>query len=344
MNRNDLYRSFNEVDDEVLLQTELPSAVHRTHSYIRVIAASLALSLCIAGISFLLVPNNEPNSKPSALFALKAYAVDGNLTELGENDGCFNSGHSEFNLFGVDFPLFDFIIEPTNPEYGRDTFWNCGIVISYNGVVCDDLEDDHVSVSYLIPTNGTGARYKYHIWGWFEEETDMTITITDKERGGEVIEEFTVNVCYVAESEAYRLTVTNVKTNHTAYQYQIPDRSQYQLTQEQLNAPTDVLIDYILEYPYLVDLFCSNSPTVNAYAKLCEMFNGLSELENRDDAAAVMLARLSVMTIAEAEDDTLDSMYLQMLLAVPIYSMQLTEEEIDEYSKITGKSLIPAEV
>lgn len=216
MNRNDLYRSFNEVDDEVLLQTELPSAAHRTHSYIRVIAASLALILCIAGISFLFCPN-EPNSEPSSLFVLKAYAVDGNLTELGENDGYFNSGGSGESLFDVDVPLFEFIIEPTKPEYGRDTFWNCGIVISYNGVVCDSLVDDHIHVFYLIPGNGSGASYKYDIVGWFDEETDMTITITDREHGDEVIEEFTVNVCYVAESEAYRLTVTNVRTNDSAY-------------------------------------------------------------------------------------------------------------------------------
>lgn len=323
MNRNDLYRSFNEVDDEVLLQTELPSAAHRTHSYIKVIAASLALIICIAGISFLFRPN-EPNSEPSSLFVLKAYAVDGNLTELGENDGCFNSGGSDEGLFDVDVPLFDFIIEPSDMGDGVDTFLNCDIVISYNGVVCDSLEDDHVSVSYLIPTNGAGARYKYHIWGWFEEETDLTITITDRERGDEVIEEFTVNVCYVEESEAYRLTVTNVRTNDTAYhyQYQTLDRSQYQLTQEQLDAPTEVLIDYILDYPYLVDLYCSNDPTVDAYAKLCEVFNGLRELETRHDAAAVMLSKLSVLSIASEEDDQLNILYLQTLLALPVYSNQ----------------------
>ena len=46
----------------------------------------------------------------------------------------------------------------------------------------------------------------------------------------------------------------------TAFYYECLDRSGYQLTQEQLNAPTDRLVAYILEYPYIVDLYTSSVP------------------------------------------------------------------------------------
>ena len=124
------------------------------------------------------------------------------------------------------------------------------------------------------------------------------------------------------------------------YHYQTPDHSQYQLTQDQLAASTDVLIDYILDYPYLVDLYCSNNDNVDAYTKLCEIFNGLSELENRDDAASVMLSKLSTMAVSSIENDSLTSVYLQTLLTVPTYSQRLAEAEITEYLQITGDASI----
>lgn len=340
MNKNDLFKSIGEIDEQTLHITECYRP-RKTNYLIGLIAASLAIICTVFGFLYFRSPDTSDRSAPN-LFVITAQAVGGEWGELGLNNGFFNSGPSNDALFDTDFPLFDFIIEPTNPEYGQDTFWNCSIVISYNGVVCDSLEDDHLHVFYLIPGNGSGASYKYNIVGWFEEETDMTITITDRDRGGEVIEEFTVNVCYVADSQAYRLTVTDIRTNDilsgdTAYHYQMPDRSQYQLTQTQLNAPTDVLIDYILDYPYLVDLYCSNSSDVDAYTKLCEVFNGLAELEKRDDAATVMLYKLSTSPV---EDDSLRSLHLQTLLAVPTYLKRLTEAELAEYLRITCNASI----
>lgn len=214
MNRNDLYRSFNEVDEEALLRSELPCSVHRTRPRIRLIAASLALILCIWGAASLLSAD-DPNSKSATGFVMAAYAVDGNLTELGLNSTClnsyFNSGSSDTRACfpDVDFPLFELIVKPAD----RDLYWDTDITISYNGVICDSLVDDHIFVSYLIPLNAHSAAYQYCITGWFEEETDMTITITDRERGGEMIDEFTVHVCYDADAQAYQLTVTDVQTN-----------------------------------------------------------------------------------------------------------------------------------
>ena len=38
------------------------------------------------------------------------------------------------------------------------------------------------------------------------------ITVTDKDTGS-LIEKQTVHVCYIPESQAYKLTVTNIQTN-----------------------------------------------------------------------------------------------------------------------------------
>lgn len=48
--------------------------------------------------------------------------------------------------------------------------------------------------------------------GWVEEPTDIVITISDRE-SGMLVEQQTVHVCYVPESQSYELTVTNVQTN-----------------------------------------------------------------------------------------------------------------------------------
>lgn len=126
------------------------------------------------------------------------------------------------------------------------------------------------------------------------------------------------------ESESNR---SNVPENVGYCCYEIPDRSGYQLTQEQLSAPTAQLIEYILDYPYIVDLFVSSSPSDNAYSRLCDSFNGLAELELRCDAASEMLQ----MLVTESASD-IKAPYLKALLAVPSCFAKLTEQEISLYS------------
>lgn len=120
---------------------------------------------------------------------------------------------------------------------------------------------------------------------------------------------------------------SNVFENVGYVCYEIPDRSGYQLTQEQLSAPTAQLIEYILDYPYIVDLFVSSSPSNNTYSRLCDSFNGLAELELRDDAASEMLQMLVTESVSDIK-----APYLKALLAVPSYFAKLTEQEISLYS------------
>ena len=124
----------------------------------------------------------------------------------------------------------------------------------------------------------------------------------------------------------------------TAFYYECLDRSGYQLTQEQLNAPTDQLVAYILEYPYIVDLYTSSVPYVNAYDSLRETFNGFAELERRDDAASVMLDMFVDMSNDKDRSSSVKTTYLQTLLEIPSYYNQLTAQEASLYSQYLEKA------
>lgn len=210
MNRNDLYKSFAEVNDDALLRTESRHTMHRTHFRMSLIAASLALVLCLCGISFLF---NRSRSKDNTFswFVITAYAADADLEELGLKDGFFNSGGTGEPLFDADTPLFCFTVQPVNWEGNQEAYSNFVLTVSRNGKIIDSF-DDHVLVMHKYPVPGSAAPYECEVVGWLEEDANIIITISDKETGA-LIEEQTVHVRYSADSQTYQLTVTNVQTN-----------------------------------------------------------------------------------------------------------------------------------
>lgn len=212
MNRNDLYKSFTEVNDDALLRTESRHTRRRIRSRMSFIAASLALVLCLFGISFLFNPNRSKDNNFS-WFVITAYAADVDLEELGLNDGHFYSdsiGEGE-PLFGEDTPLFRFTVKPANWEDNQAAYSRFVVTVSRDGKILDSL-DDHVLVMHKLPVSGSAGSYECEVVGWLEEDANIIITISDKETGA-LIEEQTVNVRYSADSQAYQLTVTNVQTN-----------------------------------------------------------------------------------------------------------------------------------
>lgn len=127
-----------------------------------------------------------------------------------------------------------------------------------------------------------------------------------------------------------------------SFYFETVDRSKYQLSQAQLDAPTDELIDAIMDYPYLVDLFTSSDSSVSAYNSLRESFNGLAELEERADAASVLLTKFIDAETTTVYDNLLNSVYLEALLSLPVYFENLSAIEIATYSQISETSaLIP---
>lgn len=117
------------------------------------------------------------------------------------------------------------------------------------------------------------------------------------------------------------------------------NRTDYQLTEEQLSAPTKQLIEYILEYPYIVDLYTSSVSSADAYDKIRNSFNGFAELERRSDAASEMLQLLISASGSNAKVSSQKNTYLTTLLEVPSYFTELSEQEVSLYlEKALGTS------
>ena len=212
MNKIDLFKSIGEIDDQTLINAEVSQKRKTNRVVVRLIAASLAIVLTVFGISYLF-PDDSPSQTLSSWFVITAQAAEGDWNELDLNDGFFNSGgtNQTISLFPADVPLFEFVIKPSAWDKYQEEYWNFVIEVSYNGNIVDSL-DDHIVVFHQIPIAGSDAPYAHEVKGWVEEPTDIVITISDRE-SGMLVEQQTVHVCYVPESHAYELTVTNVQTN-----------------------------------------------------------------------------------------------------------------------------------
>lgn len=212
MNKETLFKSIGQIDDQTLIETESYKKTPSNRVAFRLIAASLAIVLMVFGFSYLF-PKDQPTQTLSSWFVITAQAVEGDWNELDLNDGFFNSvgTNQSISLFPADVPLFEFVIKPSDWDKYQEEYWNFVIEVSYNGNIVDSL-DDHIVVFHQIPIAGSDAPYAHEVKGWVEEPTDIVITISDRE-SGMLVEQQTVHVCYVPESHAYELTVTNVQTN-----------------------------------------------------------------------------------------------------------------------------------
>ncbi len=209
MNKNDLYKSLGEVDDDLLIRTETKHKNKQMSPFIHILAASLAFVIGVAGLYFLFNSSN-PSNRSSSWFVITAYADNGEMTELEINDGYFNSGGTGESIFNTDVPLFDFSLNPAKWQGNQDTYSHFKVAVSYNGKAAG-VKDEHITVVHSIPRPGSNEPYTYQILGWFEEPTDIVISITNK-TSGIIVEEIIVNVCYTPELEAYKLTVTKIDT------------------------------------------------------------------------------------------------------------------------------------
>lgn len=176
--------------------------------YFKLIAASLTIIVCVFCASFIL-KLTYPKNDASSWLVVSAYAAGGEFTDLGLNDECFNSGKADESIFGsVDVPLFRFTVRPNNRKKPYSDF---SITVFYNGNKVDS-QIEHLVLMHSYPTSGSEASYGCEIIGWCEEPTDIVLTVTDTATGA-LIEEQTIHVEYITESQNYRLTVTEIRTN-----------------------------------------------------------------------------------------------------------------------------------
>ena len=220
MNDNVLNRCADCVDEKIVekyLQYEEKIKSVAKFSALRYLKIAVAMCTCviILSIAFVGLMNSFiAKDGEDRYFILKAYATNGELTELNMIEGTFSSGNVDKNIFGVDFPMFNFFITVSDENGDKMSFSDVDIFVSYNGG--DDVtttKDEHVMVSYVFPVQGADKPTGYCVSGWFENPTDITIRINDKETG-ETLESYILNVCYLSESGEYLLKIMEMKTNY----------------------------------------------------------------------------------------------------------------------------------
>lgn len=209
MRGNELLDNMELVDASYI---EAADARSKNKTWVRWVALAACLSLIVAGGMFgnLFYTPDSPDDGITSYFVITAQAAEGELTELELNNYYFNSTASKENIFGVDMPLFNFSVRPSDLKGNEALYSRFDISVSYNGVSVAGL-DEHILVAYLIPTSTSDEPWAYSISGWFTEPTDIIINITDKE-SRVIVETITVNVRYHEDRQEYELELTNLTT------------------------------------------------------------------------------------------------------------------------------------
>ena len=216
MKTSRISEAFGNIPEDLVSEAVTYKSASKKKSFIKWGAVAACLCLLVMGGVFgnLFRSHDVPNNGNNILsyFVITAHAANGESTELGIADGCFNSGTSEGNIFGVDMPVFNFSVKPTDLKGNEALYERFDISISYNGNPVKD-KDEHVQVAFLIPMQPSDEPWSYSISGWFTEPTDIFVTITDKESKA-VVEEITVRVNYDADRQEYELKITNLDTEY----------------------------------------------------------------------------------------------------------------------------------
>ncbi len=176
------------------------------------IAACFVLVLSALLVPILNVSDPYEASDHKFVLALTVYA-DGTPQGMELDQTILKSSVSGINAFGKDVPTFEFYVAPVEQGEEGDIFEKYDIEISYDGKVVED-KDEHIRLLYAVPAEGIYGIGRYGIIGWFEEATDIFVTLKDK-KSGEIIEKMTVNVSYSEEDAAYKMTLTELSAPDT---------------------------------------------------------------------------------------------------------------------------------
>lgn len=222
MNRFDLFRSIGEVDEKLLARSEVRDR-RRPGRSVWVTAASFALCIGILGLALMLTgtPGHSSGAPTTPRFFISAYAEDGSLMNLSQNDRCNTGLPTDKNRFDTDYPMFCFYLNHGNWDKEKQLGENVEIVVSYNGNVVwmGGAQDPHLQLYYNTTDDPfLSDLYLEKVVGWFAEPTDLVFAVQKTLWGADgrpektiTLETFTVNVCYIARTNNYRLTVTDVQ-------------------------------------------------------------------------------------------------------------------------------------
>lgn len=231
--------ALGNVDEKYITEATSYSEERSKRTWVRWVAIAACLSLIVVGgmLGKLFHPADLPSNSVASYFVITAYAAEGELSELELSEGFYNSTASKENAFGVDMPLFEFSVRPSDLKGNEALYSRFDISVSYNGVDVNVM-DDHIMVAYLIPMPNSDGEWAYSISGWFTEPTDILVSIMDKE-SREIVETITVRVTYLEDRQEYELTITNLNTLYA--------------NQKQAVEANESLMQYFYDQGYVTD-------------------------------------------------------------------------------------------
>ena len=215
MTSEQIYRELGGIDPALVAQAAPGEKItKKRYQWIKWVAAAACLTLMSAGgilWRWQQTPEKpvETGDRVTSYFTITAMAADGEVKDLGVHSSCFNSSASKENVFGVDMPLFNFEVRPTDLKNNEVLYRRFDIAVSYNGKLAQG-KDEHVMVGFVGYRDGPAA-WAYFVSGWFTEPTELLIQIIDKE-SRQIVETIAVMVTYHAERQGYDLEITNLTT------------------------------------------------------------------------------------------------------------------------------------
>lgn len=215
MTSEQIYRELGAIDSALIAQAAPGEKItKKRRRWIKWVAAAACLTLMAAGGILWRWQQSpempvETGDRVTSYFTITAMAADGEVKDLGVHSSCFNSGTAKENIFGVDMPLFNFEVRPTDLKNNEVLYQRFDIAVSYNGKLAQG-KDEHVMVGFVGYRDGPVA-WAYSVSGWFTEPTELLIQIIDKE-SRQIVETIAVMVTYHAERQGYDLEITNLTT------------------------------------------------------------------------------------------------------------------------------------
>lgn len=271
----------------------------------RVAAIAAVLALVLGGI-LLYKPAESPEEPVLPLFGIRAYATDGVVTTLESVGDSSDLVSGESELFpGKQTYMLEIYL--TNTDRSQVDLTSYRFLCLHEGRYLEPGDSDASLSILLLEEDGI---YGYRIIGWCEDDTFLDITVRNAE--DVILYQRKMRINY---SWGYKTTV------YTAYDYA-------------LDISTEELIDNILAQDYSrLEVFSSSA--VPSYSSYASCYGGFQQLEQREDAASMLLQRW--LQEMETKKDKLqyyasvDSTgLLGNMLAQDVYWNRLSEEEIQQ--------------
>lgn len=266
------------------------------------VLSAVAVLVLVIGMTVAMWPEKQEDDMYIPFFAVRAYAEDGNLETLGEvgEKLTLRSGESEWFPGKQTYTLDVSLGETLHNEHAAQGY---DFAVYHKNVLLRAGDSNEWLRIDFYNENGYSG---YRIVGWCDNVTSLDITLRgendlilhQKNMRIEFDGEYTVNV-------------------YLSYTYE------NNLTTEQLIAK---LLDSGQRYQ--VHTIYSSSPSAT-YSSLVRLCGGFAELEQRDDAASLLLQRwVEERERNEHKTSMLEYCgYTGLLLSRDVYWNRLTEEE-----------------